>query len=139
MYIYNTTILEKRHFEPSLILTSRLWSLEQAALGLGSLYFIALSSIQMVLALGRDAFSEVFTPTGAVRIAMEYFAGRAATGFAVPEWLPTPDNIQYNEAVSHLDGIVYRIIAQRRAWQRQDGSPARREQKAGTFSAGFYI
>ena len=46
---------------------------------------------------------------------MEYFAGRAATGFAIPEWLPLPDNLQYNRAVSDLEGIVYSIIAARRA------------------------
>ena len=33
---------------------------------------------------------------------------------AVPEWFPTPDNIQYNAAVAKLDEIVYRLIAQRR-------------------------
>ena len=46
---------------------------------------------------------------------MEYFAGRAATGFAIPEWLPIPDNVQYNRAVSDLEGIVYNIITQRRS------------------------
>lgn len=46
---------------------------------------------------------------------MEYFAGRAATGFAIPEWLPIPDNVQYNRAVSDLEGIVYNIIAQRKS------------------------
>ncbi len=44
---------------------------------------------------------------------MEYFAGRAATGFAIPEWLPLPDNLAYNKAVAELDEIVYRIITER--------------------------
>lgn len=52
---------------------------------------------------------------------MEYFAGRAATGFAIPEWLPIPDNVQYNKAVSDLEAIVYSIIRKRRALaDRQD-------------------
>lgn len=50
---------------------------------------------------------------------MEYFAGRAASGFAIPEWLPIPDNVQYNKAVSDLEGIVYNIIAQRRSQATQ--------------------
>ncbi len=50
---------------------------------------------------------------------MEYFAGRAATGFAIPEWLPIPDNVQYNRAVSDLEGIVYNIIARRRSQAAQ--------------------
>lgn len=53
--------------------------------------------------------------TGAIQRAFEFFAGRAATGFVVPEWLPTPDNLQYSVAVSRLDRVVYRLIAQRRA------------------------
>eukprot|EP00884_Botryococcus_braunii_P020753 jgi/Botrbrau1/7361/Bobra.0316s0009.2 len=53
--------------------------------------------------------------TGAIQRAFEYFAGRAATGFVVPEWLPTPDNLQYSVAVSRLDRVVYRLITQRRA------------------------
>lgn len=46
---------------------------------------------------------------------MEYFAGRAATGFVIPEWLPIPDNVQYNRAVSKLDSIVYDIIAKKKS------------------------
>jgi len=53
---------------------------------------------------------------------MEYFAGRAATGFAIPEWLPLPDNLAYNRAVAELDEIVYRIIAKRRASPPSEGA-----------------
>lgn len=33
---------------------------------------------------------------------------------AVPEWVPTFDNIQYNSAVTGLDKVVYRLIDERR-------------------------
>ena len=59
----------------------------------------------------------------AVRIAMEFFAGRAATGFAIPEWLPIPDNVQYNRAVSELDSIVYDIIAQKKSQTDKQETP----------------
>ncbi len=49
----------------------------------------------------------------AVRVAFEFFSQRAALGFAIPEWLPTPDNLQYHSAVSQLDSAVYGIIADR--------------------------
>lgn len=51
---------------------------------------------------------------GAIQRAFKYFAGRAALGFIVPEWLPTPDNLQYAEAVRQLDSVVYSIIDSRR-------------------------
>lgn len=54
---------------------------------------------------------------------MEYFAGRAATGFVIPEWLPIPDNVQYNRAVSDLEGIVYNIITQRRRANATGNAP----------------
>lgn len=50
----------------------------------------------------------------AVRVAFEFFSQRAALGFAIPEWLPTPDNLQYHAAVSQLDSAVYGIIEDRK-------------------------
>jgi hypothetical protein len=48
--------------------------------------------------------------TGAIQTAFEFFAGRAATGFIIPEWLPTLENLQYHSAVARLDAAVYGII-----------------------------
>lgn len=56
-----------------------------------------------------------FERAGAIQRAFEYFAGRAALGFIIPEWLPTPDNQQYMKAVRQLDSVVYSIIDSRRA------------------------
>ncbi len=51
---------------------------------------------------------------GAIETAFSFFAKRAATAFITPEWLPTPDNVQYNAAVQRLDEVVYRLIRERR-------------------------
>lgn len=50
----------------------------------------------------------------AIKDAFEFFGRRAATGMVIPEWLPTFDNVRYNEAVRRLDDEVYAIIAKRR-------------------------
>lgn len=50
----------------------------------------------------------------AIKDAFEFFGRRAATGMVIPEWLPTFDNVRYNEAVKRLDDEVYAIIAKRR-------------------------
>lgn len=50
----------------------------------------------------------------AVRVAFDFFSQRAALGFAIPEWLPTPNNLQYHAAVSQLDSAVYGIIEDRK-------------------------
>lgn len=33
---------------------------------------------------------------------------------AVPEWVPTFDNLQYNSAVTGLNKVVFRLIDERR-------------------------
>lgn len=60
----------------------------------------------------------------AVRVAFEFFSQRAALGFAIPEWLPTPDNMQYHSAVSKLDSAVYGIIADRRQRLQHQQTPS---------------
>lgn len=58
---------------------------------------------------------ECRTSTGAIRTAFQFFSDRAATGFAVPEWLPTPANTAYSAAVRRLDAAVYGVIDRRAA------------------------
>eukprot|EP00850_Spirogloea_muscicola_P006939 SM000034S12693 [mRNA] locus=s34:264668:269132:+ [translate_table: standard] len=50
----------------------------------------------------------------AVTTAFDFFARRATSMIIVPEWIPTPDNMQYNLAVSQLDRLVYDLIERRR-------------------------
>lgn len=52
---------------------------------------------------------------GAIRTAFEFFSQRAANGFAVPEWAPTPGNAAYAAAVRRLDRAVYGVIDRRAA------------------------
>ncbi|GLI60636.1 hypothetical protein VaNZ11_002833 [Volvox africanus] len=50
----------------------------------------------------------------AVEKAFMFFTQRAATGFVIPEWLPTWDNLEFAAAVQQLDRVVYGMIARRR-------------------------
>ena len=49
-----------------------------------------------------------------IRVAFEYFAKRS-TGIEmiIPEWLPIPTNVMFNDAVDKLDKAVYGIIDKR--------------------------
>jgi len=42
---------------------------------------------------------------------------------AVPEWVPTFDNIQYNSAVTGLDKVVFRLIDERRRQLASSSAP----------------
>ena len=66
-----------------------------------------------------------------IRDAFEFFGKRAAAGFVVPEWVPTPDNLAYNSAVARLDEAVYALIARRRAKRdsSSDGEDTRRHEE----------
>eukprot|EP00892_Ulva_mutabilis_P002433 jgi/Ulvmu1/12190/UM085_0054.1 len=57
--------------------------------------------------LGKDV-------SDSIRQAFKHFSQRSANGFIVPEWLPVPDNLQYNAAVHRLDTVIYSLISQRR-------------------------
>ncbi|KAG2496159.1 hypothetical protein HYH03_005761 [Edaphochlamys debaryana] len=50
----------------------------------------------------------------AVEKAFMFFTQRAATGFVIPEWLPTWDNLEFAAAVQQLDRVVYGMINRRR-------------------------
>mmetsp|Transcript_22474 Transcript_22474/g.62331 ORF Transcript_22474/g.62331 Transcript_22474/m.62331 type:complete len:545 (+) Transcript_22474:187-1821(+) len=72
-------------------------------------------------AIEEEEAMEVMT---GIVTAFEYFGRRAATGFIIPEWLPTPENDNYNAAVQSLDKTVLRIIADRRAELSEGNDPA---------------
>ena len=77
----------------------------------------------------RTHISLTYAAAEAVRVAFEFFSQRAALGFAIPEWLPTPGNLQYHSAVSQLDSAVYGIIADRKQrLSSVQGTPPRRNQ-----------
>lgn len=62
-------------------------------------------------------------PAGAIETAFKFFAGRASTGFIIPEWFPTPENFQYHDAVASLDSAVYGIIDARQLELSHSGQP----------------
>ena len=33
----------------------------------------------------------------------------------MPEWIPTPENVEFNMAIKKLDSVVYSVIQERRA------------------------
>ncbi len=49
------------------------------------------------------------------------FTGRGGVLFHIPEKVPTPANLRFRRAVRLLDGIIYRIIEERRASGERDG------------------
>lgn len=66
-----------------------------------------------------------------IREAFEHFTQRAATGFIVPEWLPTPDNMRYNGAVHRLDTFIYSLINSRKAELAGQSQAANGAQQGG--------
>ncbi|PRW32625.1 cytochrome p450 isoform A [Chlorella sorokiniana] len=53
--------------------------------------------------------------TDSIQAAFRFFAQRGATAMVIPEFVPTPDNVQFNAAVQRLDRAIYGLIAERRS------------------------
>jgi cytochrome P450 len=51
----------------------------------------------------------------AARVLAEDFGARLQSLRLIPYWLPTPRNLRTRRAIRHLDGLIHRIIAERRA------------------------
>ena len=72
----------------------------------------------------------------AIKTAFGFFTERSGTGFAIPEWVPTPTNVQYTQAVKRLDTVIYDIIDERRRAQRTaDSDEAPKDLLQGMLSA----
>jgi cytochrome P450 len=63
-----------------------------------------------------DVSEEARAIGDASEVVMEYFGKRFGSLLAqlLPLWLPTPENLRLRRAVSRLDTVVYRMIADRR-------------------------
>ena len=59
----------------------------------------------------------------AVKAAFDYFSQRGASSMVVPEWVPTPVNVQFNAAIVSLNRLVYGMISQRRMQLQQQPQP----------------
>lgn len=75
----------------------------------------------------------------AVRVAFEFFSQRAALGFAIPEWLPTPNNLQYHAAVSQLDSAVYGIIEDRKQQLSALQAPSQHNQVGNSSCSRMHL
>eukprot|EP00854_Cymbomonas_tetramitiformis_P001707 gene1707-2365_t len=68
----------------------------------------------------------------AIQDAFEYFGRRAAGGAAIPEWVPIPENLQFQASVTRLETLVYSIIETRREYLRhREGATASQDSFEG--------
>jgi cytochrome P450 len=57
----------------------------------------------------------------AFEIVLREIATRFRRPFKIPDWIPTPGNLRYRRGVRRLEGLVFRILAERRADPRERG------------------
>jgi cytochrome P450 len=77
---------------------------------------------------GASEVSEDMVEVGAaISSAFQFFTRSATSMFIVPEWFPTIDNLQYKAAVTRLDNVVYRLIAERRSELASSSAPAHQD------------
>jgi len=57
----------------------------------------------------------------ALKTIAQRFTGRGGVLFHIPERIPTPANLRFRRAVQSLDGIIYRIVEERRASGERNG------------------
>ena len=62
-----------------------------------------------------DVSGEAADASAAMDVALKAYTVRVSRVLKLPTWVPTPLNIRTRRAVGRLDGIIYRIIAARRA------------------------
>lgn len=93
-------------------------------------------TIEALFGGGRGSSSQALASaeiTGAIQEAFGFFARRGAAALAIPEWVPTPDNLGFSAAVSRLDRAVYGLISERRrelAALAEEAAASRRGQHA---------
>jgi cytochrome P450 len=63
---------------------------------------------------------DVATVGASMEVVNDFFANSPEAVLQLPAWVPTPRNVRMNRAVEKLDGLIYRIIAARRAGPARD-------------------
>ena len=63
---------------------------------------------------GARLEDEVSQASAALKVFLQCFRAQVNTGMTLPERLPTPANLRLRRAIRDLDGIIYRMIQQRR-------------------------
>ncbi len=64
--------------------------------------------------------AEVVRVRESMEVINEYYANSVEAVLKLPGWVPTPRNVRVNRAIEELDGLIYRIIADRRAGDERD-------------------
>ncbi len=65
--------------------------------------------------ISGDLASSASKSREAITVALEHLLRRSLNPFSMPEWVPTPNNLAFKNALAHLDGIVLGVISDRRA------------------------
>lgn len=81
---------------------------------------VALEVVAEVLFGASVEQSEVDTVQGAMHVLNDYFANSPEAVLMLPEWFPTPRLRRVARAVAAIDGVIYRIIGQRRRGEDRD-------------------
>lgn len=68
-----------------------------------------------------DVMDRIDTIGKAMEVAVHHFEVRSSNMFLIPEWLPTPSNLRYRQAVQEMDRIVYSIISEHRSHNNGHG------------------
>jgi cytochrome P450 len=64
--------------------------------------------------------AEVGRVRESMEVVNEYYANSWEAVLKLPSWVPTARNVRVNRAIEELDGLIYQIIAQRRAGEKRD-------------------
>ena len=62
-----------------------------------------------------DVSGKAVVIESALEAVLEHFSRQLNTFFLLPEWIPTPSNIQFRRKLHQMDEAIYGIIRQRRA------------------------
>lgn len=81
---------------------------------------VALEVVAEVLFGASVTEAEVNTVQNALDVLNEYFANSPEAVLMLPEWVPTPRHNRVARAVEAIDGVIYRIISQRRRGEDRD-------------------
>lgn len=63
---------------------------------------------------GTDVAGKTAVIESALEAILTHFSNQLNTFFLLPEWIPTPDNIQFWQKRQQMDEVIYDIIRQRR-------------------------
>jgi cytochrome P450 len=96
------------------------WSDGQARDAQNDMMTLTLEIVAKTL-FDADVSEESHEASHAMEVGLAAFTRRVSGLVQIPAWLPTPANRQLKKALATLDGIIYRMIAERRASGEERG------------------